>query len=960
VLQRSLLSYNAAKGSPQSAALCWTGFFAGQGGYPQTASSLGENAMSQENTIEQLPSSVPSDLSPSSFSQTITNTLITDEQRFEQLLLLAQVGDAAAQFSVGLCYGQGRGVAKDKVEAVKWYRSVATQGLLEAQCCLSLCYKYGWGVEKDEAESMKWLRFAFAQGVAETSFFVGWCYENGYVVEADEAEAVKAYWFAAAGQGHVRAQARLDEINRRKSAQALSASPKAGIKQEVSSGESTPKQEQSSDNLFKLDAFSNNSSSPSSVTSNSSLTTSDRETKESKPTNLQVEVSQLTADIQQGETAALSKALTTPAAQQSEPLQNYLQSQAIWTVLESEAKPAQKAGQIALLVEAPGVSLLVENAKGQLLVEVALQQAAKGEMSAAVVQTLEAATEQQLNEVVFQAVEEYAQSTAKNVADEKVATPRDHKQSVAADNDQPVTPQQLANLVREHRQAQQVLKQEFDAAASTITAATTPPTARPSLPPRQMSAQQRNLQRKLFLKMAHELISEKFIKSVAIGKGWVEEVLQKKTTATKTAVTAAAGVALSVLLPGVGGLMVSAASAGAEWEYRRRQAKLNSKHTLGITSLKELAMVTTYLEQALLYRYQDFLLQQGLQVFSPDTMKTFVNCLLKRMFLYVEEIDTPEEIRALLGEKLVNLNTQKKTTQAAVPDAKLTESVAAQITENLVAGTSLVELGLLDRFSSGADAVMSCLTLDGSTRELHVSDICHSPAVALAEEAEKTGLLEYEGRHKQGSGWKAGDCGVICISREEAELRGWDDATFWEGSLLIPKAQSDVVRLQAQVKELEQQLVAERTKTVAVETRVETAEARANTAEARASSAEGEIPVLKAEVSGLGQQLKDIRLLWRSLGQQLSVISKEDAELLWQSLDQQLLAVSEVAEPAEAKESKSPTNQRSKGGPGMFDNKPNAAGKPIKPLPPVSSFQPASPKPKSGLPSTPVTPVSPG
>lgn len=43
------------------------------------------------------------------------------------------------------------------------------------------------------------------------------------------------------------------------------------------------------------------------------------------------------------------------------------------------------------------------------------------------------------------------------------------------------------------------------------------------------------------------------------------------------------------------------------------------------------------------------------------------------------------------------------------------------------------------------------------------------------------------------------------------------------------------------------------------------------------------------------------------------------------------------------RDSKLSANYQSNGGPGMFDSKPNAAGKPVKMLSPVSSFQPASP-----------------
>ena len=42
--------------------------------------------------------------------------------------IAAEEGDAHAQYSLGLCYADGEGVAEDKAEAVKWFRKAAEQG----------------------------------------------------------------------------------------------------------------------------------------------------------------------------------------------------------------------------------------------------------------------------------------------------------------------------------------------------------------------------------------------------------------------------------------------------------------------------------------------------------------------------------------------------------------------------------------------------------------------------------------------------------------------------------------------------------------------------------------------------------------------------------------------------------------------------------------------------------------
>ncbi|MEI6071793.1 MAG: tetratricopeptide repeat protein [Verrucomicrobiae bacterium] len=58
----------------------------------------------------------------------------------------AEQGDAVAQLLLGVCYGEGKGVAKDAAEAVKWVRKAAEQGLAIAQDALERCYATGKGV----------------------------------------------------------------------------------------------------------------------------------------------------------------------------------------------------------------------------------------------------------------------------------------------------------------------------------------------------------------------------------------------------------------------------------------------------------------------------------------------------------------------------------------------------------------------------------------------------------------------------------------------------------------------------------------------------------------------------------------------------------------------------------------------------------------------------------------------
>ena len=55
-------------------------------------------------------------------------------------------------------YANGKGVAKNEAEAVKWYRKAAEQGHASGQCKLGFMYANGKGIAKDEAEAIRWYR----------------------------------------------------------------------------------------------------------------------------------------------------------------------------------------------------------------------------------------------------------------------------------------------------------------------------------------------------------------------------------------------------------------------------------------------------------------------------------------------------------------------------------------------------------------------------------------------------------------------------------------------------------------------------------------------------------------------------------------------------------------------------------------------------------------------------------
>ena len=61
-------------------------------------------------------------------------------------------------------YDNGKGVPKDPVEAIKWYRKAAEQGRVDAQFNLGVSYATGNGVPKDLVQAHMWLNLSGAKG----------------------------------------------------------------------------------------------------------------------------------------------------------------------------------------------------------------------------------------------------------------------------------------------------------------------------------------------------------------------------------------------------------------------------------------------------------------------------------------------------------------------------------------------------------------------------------------------------------------------------------------------------------------------------------------------------------------------------------------------------------------------------------------------------------------------------
>ena len=130
----------------------------------------------------------------------------------EELTHAAELGDAVAQFQLGLMYASGFGdFEEDDAEALRWYRRSAEQEFARAQSKLGNAYAYGVGLEQDFTQAATWCRLGAEQGDADGQLCMAMLYAGGCGVEQDGTESARWYRLAAR-QGYGAAQARLGDM----------------------------------------------------------------------------------------------------------------------------------------------------------------------------------------------------------------------------------------------------------------------------------------------------------------------------------------------------------------------------------------------------------------------------------------------------------------------------------------------------------------------------------------------------------------------------------------------------------------------------------------------------------------------------------------------------------------------------------------------------------------------------
>ncbi len=130
----------------------------------------------------------------------------------------AEAGDQSAQYNLGVLFSTDEelpdeypqmengeiyfeigsaGSSSNLEKAFKWYKMAAEQGHVSAQLNLGVMYNQGNGVKQDYKEAAKWYQMAAEQDNTKAQLNLGILYDLGHGVERDVAKAAEYYKKAA-------------------------------------------------------------------------------------------------------------------------------------------------------------------------------------------------------------------------------------------------------------------------------------------------------------------------------------------------------------------------------------------------------------------------------------------------------------------------------------------------------------------------------------------------------------------------------------------------------------------------------------------------------------------------------------------------------------------------------------------------------------------------------------------
>ena len=127
------------------------------------------------------------------------NAQVPNESKcqLQELAINAALGDAEAQYDLGVEFHRGVNLTQDYNRAAAMWRLAGNGGIVAAFNNLGHLTYYGRGVKQDYAEGVRLWRIAAEKGLAESQVHLGTAYMDGRYLKRDY---VEAYAWAKAGQ----------------------------------------------------------------------------------------------------------------------------------------------------------------------------------------------------------------------------------------------------------------------------------------------------------------------------------------------------------------------------------------------------------------------------------------------------------------------------------------------------------------------------------------------------------------------------------------------------------------------------------------------------------------------------------------------------------------------------------------------------------------------------------------
>jgi TPR repeat protein len=105
----------------------------------------------------------------------------------------SEQGNLVARFNLGMAHEMGWGVARNPIEAVRWYLSAAHAGDVLSMAKLGNVFSEGTLVERDYNAAAKWYTMAADKNHVRAHYNLGTLYANGSGVAKNVSKAFELY-----------------------------------------------------------------------------------------------------------------------------------------------------------------------------------------------------------------------------------------------------------------------------------------------------------------------------------------------------------------------------------------------------------------------------------------------------------------------------------------------------------------------------------------------------------------------------------------------------------------------------------------------------------------------------------------------------------------------------------------------------------------------------------------------